>query len=303
MIVYFHGGGWAEGSPSQIDYDDDETPAYNERIGGAILELVNSDESAAEEGWVVVSASYRLTKAVPDDPDNPEPTPKENRFPAQVIDAKAAVNCAKQLPDIDPDHVVVSGSSAGGYLAAMVALTQGLYEPTVSSKPDPGLAGEAPPGGTVVRSAVNLDGPTDLEALLPFDEVAGQKIDTELLVEHLLCGGPLLLAQCDLDSLLKDASPLTYADRYLGTTGPAPAPMYLACGDTPVFGEAFTDCNSHRAFYLAAGFGDSNGDGVLDDHADDRDGNDALYLDITDRSHLRIDRFVNYSILKLFIDL
>ncbi len=90
-IVYIHGGGFFVGS---ID---------SEHAGAAAL--------ARELGVVVVSVEYRLA------PEHP--------FPAGVEDCYAALTWVHQQADelgVDTDRVALSGASAGGGLAAGLAL-------------------------------------------------------------------------------------------------------------------------------------------------------------------------------------
>lgn len=66
----------------------------------------------ASQGWVCVSANYRLLPAA--------------RFPDQLVDVKrviAWVRAHGHEYGADPSQVFVSGSSAGAHLAAMAALT------------------------------------------------------------------------------------------------------------------------------------------------------------------------------------
>lgn len=108
-VLYFHGGAWVTGHRS--DFADTRL------------------KPLAHRGIVVVSASYRF---------RPSAT-----WPAQLDDAK---NAFRWLLDhaaplgVDPDRIGVWGSSAGGQIAAMLALT----------------------GGLPVRSAVVWFGPSDL---------------------------------------------------------------------------------------------------------------------------------------------
>jgi acetyl esterase/lipase len=67
-----------------------------------------NDARLAMLGALVVSVDYRI---VPDDP-----------FPCGPEDCYAALRWAVATLDIDPDRVVVTGASAGGALAAAVAL-------------------------------------------------------------------------------------------------------------------------------------------------------------------------------------
>jgi acetyl esterase/lipase len=92
VVMCFHGGGWRTG-----------TPAGYRDLG---LHLARA--------WdvVVVSASYRLVDRA--------------QFPAQPQDAANAVRWIRAHAaawNIDSQRLAVCGSSAGGYLAAMVALT------------------------------------------------------------------------------------------------------------------------------------------------------------------------------------
>jgi acetyl esterase/lipase/phenylpyruvate tautomerase PptA (4-oxalocrotonate tautomerase family) len=89
--LYFHGGGWARGSR----HDFAETRLY----------------PVAGRGIVVVSASYRLV---------PQAT-----WPAQLDDARAAFRfVAEHAAEFGVDRARIGawGSSAGGHIAAMLAL-------------------------------------------------------------------------------------------------------------------------------------------------------------------------------------
>lgn len=90
-VVYYHGGGWVVGSLEGAD--------------GTCRALANRSRS------VVISVDYRLAP--------------ETKFPGPVEDAYAAVRwVADQAAElrIDPARIAVAGSSAGGNLAAVVAL-------------------------------------------------------------------------------------------------------------------------------------------------------------------------------------
>jgi acetyl esterase len=91
VVVYFHGGGWALG-----DYADIDTP---------VRALAN------RSGCAVLSVNYRLAP--------------EHKYPAAVDDAYAAVQWASRHGDEfgwDGQRLAVMGDSAGGTLAAVVAL-------------------------------------------------------------------------------------------------------------------------------------------------------------------------------------
>jgi acetyl esterase/lipase len=94
VLVYFHGGGFRSGAKSR-----EARPLLNR---------------LARQGWVCVSANYRL---------RPETT-----FPGHQIDAKRVVAWVREhgaAYGADPSTVFVAGSSAGANMAATCALTPG----------------------------------------------------------------------------------------------------------------------------------------------------------------------------------
>jgi acetyl esterase/lipase len=91
-LVYLHGGGFRSGRKSR--------------------EALPLLYRLASQGWVCISANYRLGPAV--------------RFPEHQIDAKRVLAWVREHGHeygADPAVVFVAGSSAGGHLAAMAALT------------------------------------------------------------------------------------------------------------------------------------------------------------------------------------
>ena len=109
VIVFFFGGGWKGGSPSQF-YPH---CAY-----------------LASRGMVAISAEYRVKS-------RNGTTPKEC-----VKDGNSAIRWIRQHADqlgIDPDKVLAGGGSAGGHVAAATGTTTGFEEAgedlTISSRP------------------------------------------------------------------------------------------------------------------------------------------------------------------------
>lgn len=91
LLVYFHGGGWVVGSVAASD-------PFCRALANA-------------SGCAVLSVEYRLAP--------------EDRYPAAADDAYAATRWSAEHAaelGIDPSRIAVGGSSAGGNLAAVVAL-------------------------------------------------------------------------------------------------------------------------------------------------------------------------------------
>jgi acetyl esterase/lipase len=100
VLVYLHGGGYFSGA--------------KHREARALLHRM------AAEGWVCVSANYRLRPAA--------------GYVDHLVDVKKVLAWVREhgpAYGADPGTVVVSGSSAGGHLAALAALTPGepVYQP------------------------------------------------------------------------------------------------------------------------------------------------------------------------------
>jgi acetyl esterase/lipase len=91
ILVFLHGGGFRSGRKSRES-----------------LPLINR---LAAQGWVCVSANYRLSPAA---------------FPDPLVDVKKVIAWVREHgPEYgaDPDRLFVAGSSAGGHLASTAALT------------------------------------------------------------------------------------------------------------------------------------------------------------------------------------
>lgn len=117
-VVWFHGGGLTAG-----DKASDKTAAVCRAMAG--------------EGWMVASVNYRLSP--------------QAKFPAYVEDAAASVAWTIKNAEKyggNPRRVFVAGHSAGGYLAAMVAMDE-RYLAAHGLSPDQ-LAGVIPIAGQMV---------------------------------------------------------------------------------------------------------------------------------------------------------
>jgi acetyl esterase/lipase len=115
-IVFFHGGGWAFGTPT---------------------EFFTTCERYAEMGIVTFSVEYRLSI------DNGV-TPSRTISPIEsVMDARSAVRWVRENAakfHLDKNKIVVAGQSAGGHLALSTAMideyNENTDDPKVSSSPN-----------------------------------------------------------------------------------------------------------------------------------------------------------------------
>lgn len=95
-LIMVHGGGWRAGNKSL------QTPMA---------------QMIAAKGFVTVAVEYQLSL--------------EAKYPAAVHNIKAAIRWMRAHADeygIDPDRIAISGCSAGGQLAALVGLTNGVEQ-------------------------------------------------------------------------------------------------------------------------------------------------------------------------------
>ena len=147
VLVYFHGGGFRMGS----------------KMLGARALLYR----LAAQGWVCVSADYRLFRA---------------GYPDQLADARAALAWVRdnaQAYGGDPDTVFVAGGSAGADLAATAAMTGTQVSGVIGLYGYYGNVGGSGPGPTSPQSSINPDAPPflivhgDLDTLVLRQEARG----------------------------------------------------------------------------------------------------------------------------------
>ena len=122
-LLFIHGGAWKSGKRQDYHY---YTVAY------------------AKKGYVVATASYRLTEQAP--------------YPAAVQDCKCAVRWLKinaKKYNIDPGKIAVIGGSAGGHLSMMLGYAD-----------DPALEGNSGHNGvsSSISAVVNIYGVYDMTA-------------------------------------------------------------------------------------------------------------------------------------------
>jgi acetyl esterase/lipase len=97
VVIWIHGGRYLVGDKSSIDH--------------------NFIEEALKRGYAVVSINYRLAE--------------EAKYPAQIYDVKAAIRFLRansETYNLNPDKFAISGSSAGGGLAALAGTSADVQE-------------------------------------------------------------------------------------------------------------------------------------------------------------------------------
>jgi len=163
-IVFIHGGGWRNG----------------DKAGG----IARVAPLVAEGNYVGVSVGYRLSG--------------EALWPAQIHDCKAAIrwvraNAAKY--GIDPDHIGVWGSSAGGHLVNMLGAS-GDVKQLEGPCGTPGVSSR-------VQAVVAFCGPAD------FVGAARVEGGREPSAVSLLLGGTI----DEKPDVARQASPITYVSK------------------------------------------------------------------------------------------
>ncbi len=165
LIVYVHGGAWRAGSKSDMP----------------LVKLV-------AQGFAVASVDYRLSTVAP--------------FPAQAHDIKAAIRFLRARGSdyqIDASRIAIAGSSAGGHLAALVGVTNGVEELE-------GIVGEYLSESSAVQAIISLYGASNLESILGQSTPRGLGVRIPAL--QLLLGGQ----PTDQPKLARLASPVAHID-------------------------------------------------------------------------------------------
>jgi len=167
LIVWVHGGGWRAGT----------------RAEAPIKKLVN-------DGYAVASVDYRLSPVAP--------------FPAQIHDIKAAIRFLRAKASeygYDAKRIAITGSSAGGHLAALVGVSNGVPELE-------GKVGAALEQSSDVQAIISLFGASNLQTILSQSTDSGRNFRVPAL--QLLLGG----SPEEKPTLAKLASPVTHVDAH-----------------------------------------------------------------------------------------
>lgn len=113
LVIYVHGGGWFAGDKDECD--DAQKSSW-------LWPLL-------DRGFAVASINYRLTRSLDSVPRASNEF--EAPFPAQIRDCKTAIRFLRanaKSYGINPQTIAIMGYSAGGHLAALVGVTDGVLD-------------------------------------------------------------------------------------------------------------------------------------------------------------------------------
>jgi acetyl esterase/lipase len=180
VVVAFHGGAWRSGSRTFYKY------------WGPFL---------ARNGYALFTVDYRLGKS--------------GRYPAAVEDAKAAVQFVRARADafhLDAERVALMGDSAGGHLAALLALAADRFTAAHGDDANAAIPVE-------VKALVGFYGIYDMLAQWNHDALAQQRQETTAQRNRDLIPRPhdsiteqfLGALPAQNPRLYAESSPITYA--------------------------------------------------------------------------------------------
>jgi acetyl esterase/lipase len=165
-IVLVHGGGWRSGV----------------RANFAPMAI-----RMAERGYAAATISYRLSPEAP--------------YPAAVIDAKAALRWMRAHAErhaIDPRRIAIGGGSAGGQIASLAGVTDGIL------RFDPGAVPGAVSSGA--QAIVNIDGLSD------FTSETARKYEDDPAKQPSSAGAWFGGRYAEKTALWREASPIFYVN-------------------------------------------------------------------------------------------
>ena len=165
LLIYIHGGAWRAGDKADLP----------------IREFTR-------RGYAIASVNYRLSTTA--------------AFPAQIHDIKAAVRYLRAHAadhEVDPERFALVGSSAGGHLAALAGVSQGVAELE-------GTLGDFPNTSSRVQAIVSYYGAANLQSILDQSTEFGRGVRVPAL--QLLLGGQ----PTDNPRLARLASPVAHVD-------------------------------------------------------------------------------------------
>ncbi len=177
LVIWVHGGAWRSGSKDKVP----------------ISRMLDA-------GFAIASIEYRLSPIA--------------KFPSQIHDIKGAIRFLRARADqyqLDDHRLVVMGASAGGHLAALVGVSNGVAELE-------GTVGGNLAESSAVQAIVSYYGASNLQSILEQSTPHGLSVRVPAL--ELLLGG-----QPDQQpELARLASPVAHVDA-------SDPPLWLLHGD------------------------------------------------------------------------
>lgn len=165
LVIWVHGGAWRSGSKNKVP----------------VTRLLH-------HGFAIASVDYRLSGVA--------------RFPAQVHDIKAAIRFLRANANsynLDASRFIIAGASAGGHLAALVGVSNGVKELEGDAGNYQGISSD-------VHGIVSFYGASNLESILAQSTPHGLSVRVPAL-ELLLGGQPDKKKE-----LARLASPVSHID-------------------------------------------------------------------------------------------
>lgn len=166
-VVFVHGGGWRSG--------------VRENFAPMAIRM-------AQRGYAAATISYRLAREAP--------------YPAAIHDVKAAVRWMRANAGrhgIDPSRIAVGGGSAGGQIASLAGVTNGV------DRFDPGASAGAV--SSAAQAILNIDGLSDFTS-----EAARKDEDNPAKTQPTPAGEWLGGRYADRPAVWRDASPTYYVN-------------------------------------------------------------------------------------------
>jgi acetyl esterase/lipase len=222
-LLYVHGGSWHGGNRRQQ--------------GRPLLHRL------ARSGWVGVSASYPLSPAA--------------TFPDQLVALKRALAWMRDAGaefGIDPGFVAICGGSAGGHLAALVALTAGRpeYQPGFETA-DTSVQAAIPIYG--IYDFLNRNEARDHWPVIPRWVMKADEVENEDLfrqaspLDQVHAGAPpFLVIHGEVDSVVPTAEAHHFVDALRSKSSNA-----VAYAEVPGANHAFDIVDSLRTHYVISG--------------------------------------------------
>jgi acetyl esterase/lipase len=173
LVIWIHGGGFIVGDKHSMPRRNFGPPPTPKGPDGPYQIQVPDVAALTHKGYAVASLNYRLLRRPGDRfVDFARPAVQDGKAAVRFLRANAA------LYGLDPEKFAVWGNSAGGFIAAMLAVTG--HEPTVFDDPAVGSSDIS----TAVQAAVIWYGAIEVDDLSIAHYVSVAKIIPPILIAN-----------------------------------------------------------------------------------------------------------------------